>query len=173
MMRQMTTDPARATTPRRPRLWRGMLALALVLACLAAAYLSFAVWSYIRNLDTAQQDHAEWVLSQLEVEYLKLDRALDHAIDLAPAATAAAAAGTGAGTGTGPDAAALEELRKRFEDAHGKMSQVEPTLKDAINTAAKGVGRDDLICVTGSFVLAGEAKALLRAKQEEAAGAGS
>ena len=38
MMRQMTTDPARATTPRRPRLWRGMLALALVLACLEAEH---------------------------------------------------------------------------------------------------------------------------------------
>ena len=125
MMRQMTTDPARATTPRRPRLWRGMLALALVLACLAAAYLSFAVWSYIRNLDTAQQDHAEWVLSQLEVEYLKLDRALDHAIDLAPAATAAAAAGTTAGTGTGPDAAALEELRKRFDILYSRVQVIQ------------------------------------------------
>ena len=77
MMRQMTTDPARATTPRRPRLWRGMLALALVLACLAAAYLSFAVWSYIRNLETAQQDHAEWVLSQLEVDLVDLNGAIE------------------------------------------------------------------------------------------------
>jgi dihydrofolate synthase/folylpolyglutamate synthase len=72
-----------------------------------------------------------------------------------------------------PRAMDPEELRKRFEDAHGKMSQVEPTLKDAINTAAKGVGRDDLICVTGSFYLAGEAKALFLAKKEELAAAGA
>jgi folylpolyglutamate synthase/dihydropteroate synthase len=34
------------------------------------------------------------------------------------------------------------------------------------------VGRDDLICVTGSFYLAGEAKALFLAKKEELAAAG-
>lgn len=72
-----------------------------------------------------------------------------------------------------PRATDPAELQRRFEEVHGRMSQVEPTLKDAINTAARAVGRDDLICVTGSFVLAGEAKALLRAKQEETAGAGS
>ena len=71
-----------------------------------------------------------------------------------------------------PRAMDPEELRKRFEESHGKMSQVEPTLRDAINTAAKGVGRDDLICVTGSFYLAGEAKALFLAKKEDLAAAG-
>jgi dihydrofolate synthase/folylpolyglutamate synthase len=64
------------------------------------------------------------------------------------------------------------ELQRRFEDVHGRMSQVEPSLKDAINTAARAVGRDDLICVTGSFLIAGEAKALLSAKREEARAAG-
>lgn len=63
------------------------------------------------------------------------------------------------------------ELQRRFEDLHGKMAQVEPTLRDAINTAAKSVGRDDLICVTGSFYLAGEAKALFDAKKAELAAA--
>ena len=59
------------------------------------------------------------------------------------------------------------ELQRRFEEVHGRMSQVDPSLRDAINTAAKSVGRDDLICVTGSFVLAGEAKALLEAKRRD------
>lgn len=65
-----------------------------------------------------------------------------------------------------PRAIDPDELRRRFEEVHGKMSQVEPTLRDAINTAAKSVGRDDLICVTGSFYLAGEAKALFDAKKK-------
>lgn len=53
------------------------------------------------------------------------------------------------------------ELARLYGERHGKMSETKPTLKDAINTAAKSVGRDDLILVTGSFYLAGEAKALL------------
>lgn len=72
-----------------------------------------------------------------------------------------------------PRAMDPDELRKRFEEAQGKMAQTEPTLREAINTAAKGVGRDDLICVTGSFYLAGEAKALFLAKKEELAAAGA
>lgn len=70
-----------------------------------------------------------------------------------------------------PRASDPYELQRRFEEVHGKMSQVEPNLRDAINTAARAVQRDDLICVTGSFVLAGEAKGLLEAKKREMAGA--
>lgn len=47
-----------------------------------------------------------------------------------------------------------------------KMVQVAPSLRDAMNLAARAVGRDDLICVTGSFAMAGEAKRLLREKQD-------
>jgi dihydrofolate synthase/folylpolyglutamate synthase len=65
------------------------------------------------------------------------------------------------------------ELQRRFEESHGGMAQVEPDLRSAINTAAKGVGPDDLICITGSFYLAGEAKALFLAKREELAASGS
>ncbi|MCG3125178.1 MAG: Folylpolyglutamate synthase [Phycisphaerales bacterium] len=61
------------------------------------------------------------------------------------------------------------ELQRKFAEVSHKMSQSAPTLKDALNIAARAVGRDDLICVTGSFYLAGEAKKLLAAK----AGAGS
>ena len=60
-----------------------------------------------------------------------------------------------------PRAMDPEELKRRFETINPKMTQVCATLKDAINTAYKGVGRDDLICITGSFYLAGEAKRLL------------
>lgn len=69
-----------------------------------------------------------------------------------------------------PRAVDPRELARRFEEVHGKMSQVEPTLRDAINTAARAVHRDDLICITGSFHLAGEAKALFGAKTREPAG---
>jgi dihydrofolate synthase/folylpolyglutamate synthase len=60
-----------------------------------------------------------------------------------------------------PRAADPAELQRLYVERHGKMASVERTLKDAINTAAKSVGHGDLILVTGSFYLAGEAKALL------------
>ncbi|MBK7403277.1 MAG: bifunctional folylpolyglutamate synthase/dihydrofolate synthase [Phycisphaerales bacterium] len=68
-----------------------------------------------------------------------------------------------------PRAADPVELQHLFVERHGKMAQVEPTLKDAINTAARAVGRGDLILVTGSFYLAGEAKRLLREAAEKKA----
>lgn len=77
-----------------------------------------------------------------------------------------------------PRAIDPEELARRYNEHIGKMSQVCPDLPDALQTAARAVGRDDLICVTGSFVLAGQAKAYLaerareRAKKAAAAAAG-
>ena len=59
-------------------------------------------------------------------------------------------------------AADPHELARRFSEISSKMTQVSPVPKEAINLAARAVGRDDLICVTGSFHLAGEAKRLLR-----------
>ena len=38
------------------------------------------------------------------------------------------------------------------------MSQVAASLPEALDLATRAVGRDDLICITGSFYLAGEAK---------------
>lgn len=66
-----------------------------------------------------------------------------------------------------PRALDADDLQARFSEVGEKMSQVEPDVKSALNTAARAVGRDDLICVTGSFYLAGEAKALLEAKKRE------
>lgn len=60
-----------------------------------------------------------------------------------------------------PRAVDPHELARMFEEASGKMCQVEATLKDAINAAHAAVSSEDLIAVTGSFFLAGEAKKLL------------
>ena len=57
-----------------------------------------------------------------------------------------------------PRAADPRELHKRFAEMTGKMSQTAKDLPEALRIAARAVGRDDIICVTGSFYLVGEAK---------------
>lgn len=57
-----------------------------------------------------------------------------------------------------PRAMDPDDLQKAFAEVSGKMSQVARTLPEALDLANRAVGRDDLICVTGSFYLAGEAK---------------
>lgn len=58
-------------------------------------------------------------------------------------------------------AADPEELQREFNERSGKMNQVASSLPEAIDLASRAVGRDDLICVTGSFYLVGEAKKYL------------
>ena len=41
------------------------------------------------------------------------------------------------------------------------MSQVARSLSEALEVAMRAVGREDLICVTGSFYLVGEAMRLV------------
>ena len=53
-----------------------------------------------------------------------------------------------------------EELAARYIELYGKMAQVAPTLKDALEIANRAVTKEDLICITGSFYLVGEAKKL-------------
>ena len=60
-----------------------------------------------------------------------------------------------------PRAAEPADLLAAFNAAEGKMAQMAPTLEAALSLAARAVGREDLICVTGSFYLAGEAKKYL------------
>lgn len=60
-----------------------------------------------------------------------------------------------------PRAADPDELQRQFSEHSGKMSQVAKSLPEALNLATRAVGRDDLICVTGSFYLVGEAKKYL------------
>ena len=52
------------------------------------------------------------------------------------------------------------ELAARYTELYGKMAQVAPTLNDALAIAYRAVTKEDLICVTGSFYLVGEAKKL-------------
>jgi len=66
-----------------------------------------------------------------------------------------------------PRAVDPDELQHRFTEVSGKMSQVARTLPEAINLAARAVGRDDLICITGSFYLVGEAKKHLAEVQKK------
>lgn len=57
-----------------------------------------------------------------------------------------------------PRAAEPEELMGSFAEVSGKMAQVAATLEEALQLAGRAVSREDLIVVTGSFYLAGEAK---------------
>jgi dihydrofolate synthase/folylpolyglutamate synthase len=56
-----------------------------------------------------------------------------------------------------PRAMDPDELQRMFAERSGKMSQVGHTLQAALELAGRAVSRDDLICVTGSFYLVGEA----------------
>ena len=65
---------------RHNRTWgRCLLVLALLVGILVAGHIMFSLWKRIHAIDSAQVDHAEWVYTQLEVEYLKLDRAIVRA----------------------------------------------------------------------------------------------
>lgn len=72
-----------------------------------------------------------------------------------------------------PRACEPEELRRRFMERSGKMCQVSDNISEAIELAARAVSRDDLICVTGSFYLVGDAIKYLESvrKTKEAAAA--
>lgn len=62
-------------------------------------------------------------------------------------------------------AADPKELSRIYNDASGKGSQHAENFAEALNLAKLAVGRSDLICVTGSFYLVGEAKKLLKESQ--------
>lgn len=63
------------------------------------------------------------------------------------------------------------DLLRKFTDISAKFAQLAPTLKDALQTAGRAVQRDDLIVVTGSFAMAGEAKSLFAEAEARRAGA--
>jgi dihydrofolate synthase / folylpolyglutamate synthase len=56
------------------------------------------------------------------------------------------------------------ELSARYVELYGKMAQVAETLEDALAIANRAVTKEDLICITGSFYLVGEAKKYFAAK---------
>ena len=57
-----------------------------------------------------------------------------------------------------PRSADPHDLMHRMNEGAGKMAQVGAKLTDAIALAARAVTRDDLIVITGSFYLVGEAR---------------
>lgn len=65
-----------------------------------------------------------------------------------------------------PRAADPNELQRLFAEQSGKMSQVARSLSEALDVAMRAVGREDLICVTGSFYLAGEAIRLISRRRQ-------
>jgi dihydrofolate synthase / folylpolyglutamate synthase len=56
------------------------------------------------------------------------------------------------------------ELAARYVELYGKMAQVAENLEEALTIANRAVTKEDLICITGSFYLVGEAKKLFAAK---------
>jgi dihydrofolate synthase/folylpolyglutamate synthase len=58
------------------------------------------------------------------------------------------------------------ELAARYIEQYGKMAQVAPTLADALAIANRAVTKEDLICITGSFYLVGEAKKYIASLQQ-------
>ncbi len=62
------------------------------------------------------------------------------------------------------------DLQRKFADMSPKMTQLCPTVDEAMKTAARAVARDDLVCVIGSFFLAGEAKKWLASREGKRAG---
>lgn len=61
------------------------------------------------------------------------------------------------------------ELAARYIEQYGKMAQVAATLEEALSIANRAVTKEDLICITGSFYLVGEAKKYFSAKLAAAA----
>ncbi len=51
-----------------------------------------------------------------------------------------------------------QELAADYSEMTGKLSQVAPTLEEAVDIASSAVSQGDLICITGSFYIVGEAK---------------
>ncbi len=65
---------------------------------------------------------------------------------------------------THPRAADPGELAARYREFSGRLEQTAPALSAAMEIASKAVGREDLICITGSFYLVADAKRLLARK---------
>jgi len=69
-----------------------------------------------------------------------------------------------------PRAADPEALAEQFAEMSGKMTQTAATLGEALDLARRAVTRADLVCITGSFYLAGEARRMFIAPGGPAAG---
>jgi dihydrofolate synthase / folylpolyglutamate synthase len=57
-----------------------------------------------------------------------------------------------------PKSASPEELSGRYVERFGKMAQVAANFQEAMDIATRAITREDLVTVTGSFYLVGQAK---------------
>jgi dihydrofolate synthase/folylpolyglutamate synthase len=64
-----------------------------------------------------------------------------------------------------PKAVFPSDLAEIYTDVCGKMCQTALSLKEALRIARGAVTREDLICITGSFYLVGQAKQLFDTKE--------
>ena len=64
-----------------------------------------------------------------------------------------------------PRASSPEDLQKLFQERSGKMSQIARSVPEAIEMAIRAVSREDLICITGSFYVVGEALKYLQERK--------
>lgn len=83
---------------------RGAVALAMLLGVISVVFLTYSLWDRIRQLDTSSADRSEWAYSQVEVEFLKFERARAAAHD--------------------GQADALAEVRKRFDILFSRMQVI-------------------------------------------------
>ena len=61
-----------------------------------------------------------------------------------------------------PKAVYPQDLAERYTEMCGKMCQTALTIREALRIAHSAVSREDLICITGSFYLVGQAKEQLQ-----------
>jgi len=61
-----------------------------------------------------------------------------------------------------PRAAKAKDLAAIYDEVSGRQAQIADNLTDALRIGINAVSREDLVCVTGSFYLVGEAKDLLK-----------
>lgn len=57
-----------------------------------------------------------------------------------------------------PKAVYPQDLAEKYTEICGKMCQTALTLREAVRIASNAISREDLICITGSFYLVGQAK---------------
>jgi dihydrofolate synthase/folylpolyglutamate synthase len=60
-----------------------------------------------------------------------------------------------------PRSASPADLQKSYQELFSRMSQTASSLEEALSLARRAITNDDLLCITGSFHLVGEAKKLL------------
>jgi dihydrofolate synthase/folylpolyglutamate synthase len=61
-----------------------------------------------------------------------------------------------------PKAMYPQDLADMYTEICGKMCQTAMSLNEALRIASSAIGRGDLICITGSFYLVGQAKVMFK-----------